>query len=821
MSGQRFLNIKAVAVSIGLSFWFNTAPAQISFQFHFVTPEPGLLVDNQWQLPPSFTNAVLNEPGHPALPYKIIHLPLPPGQQIESLSATIGDTQTLDGQFDIPTGFLPVRPDDHSVWEGHSLPDPSVYQQDNLFPGEIVQLLSQGVLDQTPTAAIALYPVQYYPLSKQIFIITRLNLTLFTRPSSWVQVPRLTANDIDSKGFFSPDLEETSPLPCHRRGSTGTYVAGTSVTAGAFGRPLGATYVLVTHTKLAPYFEPLVRWKNQKGLKSAIALIDSIGLYYSGRDPAEKLRNYLIDCYIHGARWVLLAGDEDLLPIRYAYYANTATQPPLTDLQICDLYFSDVNGLWDVDNDGIWGEPNDDQPDIYPDLFVGRLPTHDTTEVKNFVNKLLTYEKHPGQGDFSYLFRVTHISSDQMRDYPANLGQHGLVAQKIPAYFQQDLTNLVETPSGAAPDPPSPEGPSCITFLSRGSGLVTIFAHGRDEAFIAKSNLVAQSPKSYVFTWGSNGDGHGHLSSLSNTDRYGIWYSISCDHTHIDNDKPPMNATARTVGEAAVVAKDVGAIAFIGHSRWGWVYSSYMLVQKFMEKLFSQDPSTQHLGVAMAWAKASFPTYRDLNYNQLLFGDPEMPVWTDTPRPIQIAAPSYLPAGSQVLNVNISSENLPLANTTVAIVTEPDSIIAVGNTDQSGRATFSLLIPDSGSYTVTATKPNFLPGATKIYLGATLSVNSENQSSVTFALKQNQPNPFNASTRIYFDLPYSGKTALVIFNLLGEKVATLVDQTLTSGNHSLVWNGKNQDGVEVASGIYFYRLATPSETSVKKMLLLR
>src|SRR5574341_998303 len=91
----------------------------------------------------------------------------------------------------------------------------------------------------------------------------------------------------------------------------------------------------------------------------------------------------------------------------------------------------------------------------------------------------------------------------------------------------------------------------------------------------------------------------------------------------------------------------------------------------------------------------------------------------------------------------------------------------------------------------------------------------------SFALSQNFPNPFNASTRIDFALAHSGRVTLEIYNLLGQKVKTLVSDYLAPGYKTVIWDGKNEAGEISASGVYFYRLQTPTTSFTRKMALVR
>ena len=90
-----------------------------------------------------------------------------------------------------------------------------------------------------------------------------------------------------------------------------------------------------------------------------------------------------------------------------------------------------------------------------------------------------------------------------------------------------------------------------------------------------------------------------------------------------------------------------------------------------------------------------------------------------------------------------------------------------------------------------------------------------------YRLFQNFPNPFNLTTTIRFTLARSEHVQLQIFNLLGEKVCTLVDDVLESGLHQIQWDGRNKSGQSVSSGVYYYRLHTTDFTQMKKMILIK
>jgi hypothetical protein len=111
--------------------------------------------------------------------------------------------------------------------------------------------------------------------------------------------------------------------------------------------------------------------------------------------------------------------------------------------------------------------------------------------------------------------------------------------------------------------------------------------------------------------------------------------------------------------------------------------------------------------------------------------------------------------------------------------------------------------------------PNFIPGV--IYYGVTSETGDDSRTLPgRFSLPQNYPNPFNASTTIEFALPEAADAELSVYNILGQKVAVLMDGQMAAGDHTINW-----DAGKMPSGIYFARLETDSGIKSIKMLLLR
>jgi hypothetical protein len=139
----------------------------------------------------------------------------------------------------------------------------------------------------------------------------------------------------------------------------------------------------------------------------------------------------------------------------------------------------------------------------------------------------------------------------------------------------------------------------------------------------------------------------------------------------------------------------------------------------------------------------------------------------------------------------------------------------------------AITVDDYGNVYVTGYSQDSVTGydyCTIKYVQKTSDVKDETSSKekpAEFGLSQNYPNPFNQATKIEFTLAKSGFVTLQIYDTLGRKVRTLVSEHLSSGYKSMFWDGKNDTGKEVASGIYFYQIKAGNFSASKKMLLLK
>ncbi len=575
----------------------------------------------------------------------------------------------------------------------------------------------------------------------------------------------------------------------------------------------GPKYLIVTSGLLDSACQRLAAYKRETGYDARVELIGNITAGYPGRDDAERLRNRLKSFYVEGGEYVLLAGDETQLPIRYAYPSMTSTIPDMADLQVCDLYFADLTGDWDSDSDGVWGEKYADQADVTPELLLGRLPFSRPEEMTNYTNKLIAYETNPGDGNLDYLTRAFFFSSDQMRDYN-NIGQHTTIAAAYPPRFAIDTSDGVELSHGSDSDPTNLPASDLLPILSSGFGIVNIIAHGRSDAFGVRTSGYNDWPKSYFMTTNPGGT-NGDANELTPNGNISFYYSLACDNGGFDLDEAPISELNPNLVETLLGVADAGAVGFVAHSRWGWITSSHLVQKTFFDSLFAHPDRPAVL--SMYDTKAVFYYYLDQVYGINYYGDPSLKVYTDRPHKLSISTIGM--SGS--LTVAVINESGPVAGASV-ILSCNGNPIAEGTTNPSGYVNLSSDMYEDSTYTFVALKSGSTTGYKTIHPSIVTGVNETNdQLPRDFNLAQNYPNPFNPSTTIGFDLPSRSKVVLDIYDVLGRRIKTLVDGEFAAGSYDIEWDGKTSAGAPVASGVYFYRIEAGDYASSRKMLLLK
>jgi hypothetical protein len=625
-------------------------------------------------------------PGNPQLPVITKHFLIPQNAVVTSIDITYTRETFLPGTFDIfpvqepsitETPFMKHQP---KPWVDQN---PLVYENSDPYPHQCLELGSQGNLSEYRILSVNFFPYQYFPAEGKIKRIEEVTFSINYRtvetetPMTRISEPsRKTLQNIiqslceDQDVLYDPfkDLSRDSTID----------------------------YVIITPSGFTSSFQPLCDWKTQKGIPAHIVTTDSIYANCPGSDDQEKIRNFIIDAHNNwGTLWVLLGGDVNRVPERIAY-AMTCDAGIQTDEDSirADLYYSDLDGTWNYDGVGPYGEI-EDSVDLYPDVFVGRAPSSTPVQAQGFVNKILTYEMNPPTDyELDILFFAMVLWDDPFTD--GGLAKENIDSLHIPDRF--NITKLYET------------------WNNLNWGTVT-------SALNSGQNMANHNGHAW-YTVMSIGDDHlwcTDMDNLTNGNRQGILYSIGCWAAAFDYD---------CIAEHFVNNPNGGGVAFIGNSRYGWGspgnpkfgYSD-RFDATFYDMLICQG--LQNLGAAVAMDKAYYiprsrqeNVYRWHQYQLNLLGDPEMPMWTDTPATLSVAHPETLQNGLEATIVVRDGSNLPVEDALVCIQNGA-SLYERGYTDEAGAFTSTISMSAPGMATITVTAPDFLPFIDSVYTKTT------------------------------------------------------------------------------------------------------
>lgn len=470
--------------------------------------------------------------------------------------------------------------------------------------------------------------------------------------------------------------------------------------------------------------EPLAKWKNEKGVKTLIVSNFSL---YKGVDTAEKIRNMIKDYYSKGdLEWVLLAGDaqDNLIPTRYVYNPDTiryeqAESVGDSHLKPTDYYYADLTGDWDEDGDGQYGESaNDNDNGIdeiswIPEVYVGRLPASDATELEIMVNKTINYEKDPLIGNWMnrtlFAAGISDLPSDKDPDGEDEARLSHFIWEN---YLPSDMnsTHLTQTtdfyPSGI------PKDLSRSSFNSEfNKGYSTVFAAGHGNSGLINDKLE---------TFFTNDD----AKNAANQYMPSLFYADACTTAPFD-----LNKYDNNLGENLIKVKDAGAIGYIGGLRVTWYFEDDLELEalnrgnaRFFFKEFFQNEKYQQ-GKALYDSKVSYLqseyfTNGDgsiiydyerknlLTYN--LLGDPETDIYTNIPRKVENPFQEQYYAGSKI---NITVKNslgnvVPYAR--INLQTN-DGKFYTFYSDKEGYAETRLHYDANENYTATVSGHNLIP----------------------------------------------------------------------------------------------------------------
>jgi len=578
---------------------------------------------------PGLSNS--NFPGEPSVPFKTASILIPYGYEIDEIKVVTGKEEYLGkayiqpGQEDVPLDQIKRSFADEEL----TPPDERIYASEEPYPREVYSVAGIQSKKGYKILYLNLYPVRYIPKTNDVYYFDKFN----------VEVKTVSQKKLDRGSFrgLPKDEGEISKMVDNPE-YISTYVSDIRLTEVSPILQGQYDYVIITSQALkdapGPHnFQALASWKSSKGVNTTIVTVEEIYATYTGIDNQQKIRNFIRDVYQNnGIEYVLLGGDADganvggesgdnIVPVRGLWAASSECNPPNI---ASDLYYACLDGTYDYNCNGIYGERYDGidggDVDLLAEVCVGRAPVDSQGELSNFVRKTIDYES---SSEDPYINEVWMVG-----EY---LGFGGI------SEWGGNMKDEIKDDSCASG--------YCTAGFPEDYDKSTLYDRDYTGNNWPKSELISII-NSNIHT--INHDGHGtpelamkmsceDVDALYNN-KYFFGYSQACYSGSFDN--RDFDTTCGYIDSDCIlehfVTGPAGAFAFVGNSRYGWGYrystdgSSQRFDRQFWDAIFgegivnigraNQDSKEDNLGSIYERSSMRF-CYYELN----LLGDPETP----------------------------------------------------------------------------------------------------------------------------------------------------------------------------------------------------
>ncbi len=591
-----FINVNVFAAGEINNSLFEEDSIVLSFTFDYPTLSSIIEEDTEYERLTIVDLPLMRNEQNIIIPVKPVRVLLPFGKTIDDIIIKTANVQTIELTHSLQQKFIVLNTFDdiqkRNTFEQHdTLNDSLSVLYDNLG----IQYF-RGY----PIVHLNIYPLIYEPNRDIADFYEQITLEIVTKESTVSPLLRNTQQDkndiislVDNPNCISSYINQPSIIK-----SMAHY-----------------DYVIITTQALLDAdglytFQDLLSHRESQGLSSTYKTVESIISEYEGIDEKEKIRNFIIDAFTNwGTSWVLLGGDIEQVPIRYLWDFDGQ------DVVVSsDLYYQCLDGNYNYNEDGRWGEKYDgvdgERIDLFAEVYIGRAPVDDANDVSAFVEKTLVYEESewgtndflknhlsvgeytwngPGGWGAGYVERCI----DYWTDY--NQATHGVSSQTF------DIIELYERDTSWTKQ-------DLIQAINDGVGIINHVGHG---SYLAAMKL-------------SNSD----ILTLENEGKYSILYSQACHSGQFEKEDcfaEEWVTAEKKGGFAAIMNSGVGYGGTINYDGADNRFS-----REFFDALFSNTEQISSIGKANQDSKEdNFWRIDEIGmhmyhvyYNTNLLGDP-------------------------------------------------------------------------------------------------------------------------------------------------------------------------------------------------------
>ena len=626
--------------------------------------------------------------GEPALPYNAVSLLLPPGEKAESLELVLSGRKVLEGKFTI-------YPQQHSrpYSEGPSgnfVQKSDIYNSDSVYPALKHTHLSTHYLYGHSFALSTFTPVEYVPAAGEVALYEKVTVKINTVPDTRSAETLKNLRLSDEISLLDQADGNLLQLYSYPKTAAEPY-----------------DYLMITGSEYTAGLSELSDFYTQRGLKVKVVSTTEIYSGVTGIDNPERIRNYIIKEYQNsGIEFVLLGGDIEIVPAR-GFYCKVQSSEVYTDDAIpSDLYYSALDGTWNDDNDNLWGEIGED--DLLTELSVARLTFSSSDELSNMLNKIISYQANPVQGEL----RDPLLVGEDLYDAPQTWGGDYM-----------DLLIGFKTDNG-------------YTTIGIPSSHNITKMYDRESVW-SKSQLIAEMNQGHSFI---HHDGHSNYTynmRMTNTDVTNTNFSGLNGTDHNFTNIYSSGCMSGGFDQECIGEKFIGiqnlAVSYVGNSRYGWFNEgqtegpSIHIHREFMDALYggrtaeigkahklSKTDTAPWVNAAGQWEEGAL---RWCFYDCNVLGDPAMNIWTDEPETVSLNHTSSITFGQDEYQVIVTGTGGSFLSNIDCALVQNGTVFGYIKPNSSGVAR----IPISSSYELGAAELR-VSGLNTLYQSVPVSI---------------------------------------------------------------------------------------------------
>jgi hypothetical protein len=628
--------------------------------------------------------------GAPALPTSGVKLLLPPGEIAISVEIITGEIELLVSGIQIAPHQEQV-PLSYTAPFEEVAPDAEIYSRNELYPAQLSSEPHTHFYRGHGLAFFHINPVRYNPVAGEVWWYPHMRVEVHTAPAAeaTTSMRELYRGDADTESaLFNmvSNIELLSEYP-----------------ADSEDRIEDLDMVIITSDALLASFEPLAAFNNRRGIHTVIETTSWIYANVTGVDNQDRIRNHIINCYQDlNLQYVLLAGDGDtsgagnIVPYR-GVQVNTHYGLRETDNNLpCDLYYGGLDGNWNSDGDGQFGEENPEEADFIAEVHVGRAAVDNPTEAANFVNKHISYQQSPVTADCDEVLIAGELLWDDgggwtfgrtyMEEIRLGSSNHGYTTIGV------DNPALADTLYDQYTYYPG-EWSASSHLRPRLNNGVNYFNHLGHCNWDYMARMYNSDINTGNFT--NNGIVHGFY----------IVYSQGCIcGAFNENDCFSENWT---------VGIPTGAVAIVSNARYGWGYhnstrgSSQYFDREFVDAIYGEGITSiarandDSKVDCLPWINSDDMANRWCALELNLFGDPSLDIWTAEPG---LMTADHNPA--YVIGTGFFDVTVPGVDGALVALSFAGELVARGVTNANGNVQLQLdpapLLPGEMELVVTA-----------------------------------------------------------------------------------------------------------------------